>query len=121
MTNHTTDELKEIDSIRSQLEEMAISLRSGSQKGRHVTGVFDLPLLAKYIDSIITAAQNQLLDLVENGEGLKNVYTLEEVAEMNKHLDSRTQQHALAKSEGTLEANNRWRSHITTVRKGIGQ
>lgn len=32
------------------LEEMAIGLRSGSKKGRHVTGVFDIPALVKFID-----------------------------------------------------------------------
>lgn len=35
--------------LRNQLEEMAISLRSGNQKGQHVTGIFDIPELVEFI------------------------------------------------------------------------
>lgn len=37
--------------LRSDLEELAISTRSSSKKGRHVTAVFDMPTLMKFIES----------------------------------------------------------------------
>jgi hypothetical protein len=46
--------------IRSDLEEMSISLRGGNTKGRHVTGVFDVSMLSKYIAAQATAHQEAL-------------------------------------------------------------
>lgn len=51
-------------------------------------------------------------------DGPRNVYTLDEVREANKHLDSRTQLGALEKSQGIIETNNAWRSILLKAKGG---
>lgn len=113
MTNHTTDELKE--SIQQYLLWQLVALKHNyfkpmNEKLVNLMLEAHATYLTQEIIRRVVASQNQLLDLVEDGvKDVKNIY--------DKELEPRS--YFSAKSIN--ETNSEWRSHIATVRKGIGR
>lgn len=50
------------DSIREQLEEFALHLKSGNTKGKHRIGTFDTVELAKLVIQLISDAKKEAYD-----------------------------------------------------------
>lgn len=73
-------------------------------------------LAATQIRSLLSTQRLHVLEEVD-AAGSRNVYTLDEVRERNKHLDSRTQQSALDKSQGIIETNDKWREAIARLKE----
>lgn len=111
MTKLTEDELKRGIALRAEIEGIIESTTSDvSTKGL-------IKLMDKFEEFVTSREQplkrSILAEAMERGP--KNKYTLDEVAEANKHLDSRTQQSALDRSRGMIETNEQWRSALQAM------
>jgi hypothetical protein len=105
----------EREELKQRFEQQMLD-GDGIQRGQMLASTEVFEYVADLVAETRQATRQAVLtELLEKAP--KNIYTLEQLKEMNAHLDSRSQQQALSKSEGIIETNNAWVEALEKIRR----